>query len=300
MSGASLKNKILMMLGRLFIPVIILAAVMAFSASIVLELITKDLIIDSAMTSVSFKGITAQEIADGTSADAKIGKLIVREIRDRYNEKVTDEEVAKIMKRLDVTGFLRAYLEKFCDWFLEHGEFPILKAEEYVDIIDQNKATIEYVIGRKLNKSFYKYQAVITRKVNAYNNKAKTVNEKYSKLLKIQKILNKSYAMAVIGVICGVLMVGYGLLRKKLGLRLYTTFRIYTFTFLIAGAALFYIKMYIKKNFLSSETLSGTVLTKIVNNVFNISGYSYLGIGVCFAIMWAAFALPYVKRKKPV
>ena len=271
---------------------LILFVMILLGISVLLKLLSSDLIAEELVDSVEFRGITAAEIEQGKSVDAKIAEMLGDELRERYNVRFSDEELEAIMNELDVTGFVRSYLDKFVKYVAKTGYMPTIDISEYTDVIDENRQLIEYVTGRKLSSSFYKYQSIVVRKVNKYNRTAERFNEKQDELLTIGKTLTKTATLVIISAMLCVLLVSYAILRHKRGLRIYTTFRIYTVIFLLSGSFFFIVRDMLIRRFVKAGSLSGTVISKLISKVFDYVGFGYLSLGVMFAVMWAGAMVP--------
>ena len=155
---------------------------------------------------------------------------------------------------------------------------------------------IEYVTGKKLNGRYYKYQSIVVKKVNEYNKKARSFNEKFDKFSEINKILSKDYVSATVGTVIGLLFVLYAYLRRKRGYKLYTTFRVYTFMFIVATHVVYLVRNDVIKAFVKTKTVSGAILNKMLLEIFEYPAYTYITLAVLFAVLWVLFALPYYKR----
>ena len=241
-------------------------------------------------------GCFAADISAGKSVDAQIAVAIRNELEERYSVSVDDEQLQGIMEQLDVSGFLQNYLDRYTDYIKETGHLPELDINEYVDIIETNKPLIEYVTGKKLNGRYYKYQSIVVKKVNEYNKKARSFNEKYDKFSEINKILSKDYVSAAVGTVIGFLFVLYAYLRRKRGYKLYTTFRVYTFMFIVATHVVYLVRNNVIKAFVKTKTVSGAILNKMLLEIFEYPAYTYITLAVLFAVLWVLFALPYYKR----
>lgn len=286
---------------RLLYLFLILFVIVLLGLSVVLKLLNSDLIAEELVESVEFKGITAAEIEEGSSVDAKIAAMLGDELRERYNVRLSDEELESVMTQLDVTGFMQSYLDKYIRYVAKTGYLPIVDTSEYTDVIEQNRDLIEYVTGKKLNASYYKYQSIVVRKVNKYNRLAERFNEKQEEILVISQTLTKTATLTIVTAVLCVLLIAYGILRRKRGLRVYTTFRIYTVIFLLSGSLFFVARDMIIKRFVKAGSLTGTVISKLVSKVFGFVGYGYLGIGVVFAILWAGFMIPlFLKSRRAI
>ncbi|MBR1562026.1 MAG: hypothetical protein IJ645_02335, partial [Ruminococcus sp.] len=221
---------------------------------------------------------------------------IRNELEERYRVSVDDEQLQGIMEQLDVSGFLQNYLDRYTDYIKETGHLPELDINEYVDIIETNKPLIEYVTGKKLNGRYYKYQSIVVEKVNSYNKKARSFNEKYDKFSEINKILSKDYVSAAVGTVIGLLFVLYAYLRRKQGYKLYTTFRVYTFMFIVATRVVYLVRNDVIKAFVKTKTVSGAILNKMLLEIFEYPAYTYITLAALFAVLWVLFALPHYKR----
>ena len=264
--------------------------------AILFTVVNTDMIADGIVENFVFKGISAADISAGKSVDAQIAVAIRNELEERYSVSVDDEQLQGIMEQLDVSGFLQNYLDRYTDYIKETGHLPELDINEYVDIIETNKPLIEYVTGKKLNGRYYKYQSIVVKKVNEYNKKARSFNEKYDKFSEINKILSKDYVSAAVGTVIGLLFVLYAYLRRKRGYKLYTTFRVYTFMFIVATHVVYLVRNNVIKAFVKTKTVSGAILNKMLLEIFEYPAYTYITLAVLFAVLWVLFALPYYKR----
>lgn len=264
--------------------------------AILFTVVNTDMIADGIVENFVFKGISAADISAGKSVDAQIAVAIRNELEERYSVSVDDEQLQGIMEQLDVSGFLQNYLDRYTDYIKETGHLPELDINEYVDIIETNKPLIEYVTGKKLNGRYYKYQSIVVKKVNEYNKKARSFNEKYDKFSEINKILSKDYVSAAVGTVIGFLFVLYAYLRRKRGYKLYTTFRVYTFMFIVATHVVYLVRNNVIKAFVKTKTVSGAILNKMLLEIFEYPAYTYITLAVLFAVLWVLFALPYYKR----
>ena len=264
--------------------------------AILFTVVNTDMIADGIVENFVFKGISAADISAGKSVDAQIAVAIRNELEERYSVSVDDEQLQGIMEQLDVSGFLQNYLDRYTDYIKETGHLPELDINEYVDIIETNKPLIEYVTGKKLNGRYYKYQSIVVKKVNEYNKKARSFNEKYDKFSEINKILSKDYVSAAVGTVIGLLFVLYAYLRRKRGYKLYTTFRVYTFMFIVATHVVYLFRNEVIKAFVKTKTVSGAILNKMLLEIFEYPAYTYITLAVLFAVLWVLFALPYYKR----
>ena len=264
--------------------------------AILFTVVNTDMIADGIVENFVFKGISAADISAGKSVDAQIAVAIRNELEERYSVSVDDEQLQGIMEQLDVSGFLQNYLDRYTDYIKETGHLPELDINEYVDIIETNKPLIEYVTGKKLNGRYYKYQSIVVKKVNSYNKKARSFNEKYDKFSEINKILSKDYVSAAVGTVIGFLFVLYAYLRRKRGYKLYTTFRVYTFMFIVATHVVYLVRNEVIKVFVKTKTVSGAILNKMLLEIFEYPAYTYITLAVLFAVLWVLFALPYYKR----
>ena len=264
--------------------------------AILFTVVNTDMIADGIVENFVFKGISAADISAGKSVDAQIAVAIRNELEERYSVSVDDEQLQGIMEQLDVSGFLQNYLDRYTDYIKETGHLPELDINEYVDIIETNKPLIEYVTGKKLNGRYYKYQSIVVKKVNEYNKKARSFNEKYDKFSEINKILSKDYVSAAVGTVIGFLFVLYAYLRRKRGYKLYTTFRVYTFMFIVATHVVYLVRNEVIKVFVKTKTVSGAILNKMLLEIFEYPAYTYITLAVLFAVLWVLFALPYYKR----
>ncbi len=264
--------------------------------AILFTVVNTDMIADGIVENFVFKGISAADISAGKSVDAQIAVAIRNELEERYSVSVDDEQLQGIMEQLDVSGFLQNYLDRYTDYIKETGHLPELDINEYVDIIETNKPLIEYVTGKKLNGRYYKYQSIVVKKVNEYNKKARSFNEKFDKFSEINKILSKDYVSAAVGTVIGLLFVLYAYLRRKRGYKLYTTFRVYTFMFIVATHVVYLVRNNVIKAFVKTKTVSGAILNKMLLEIFEYPAYTYITLAVLFAVLWVLFALPYYKR----
>lgn len=264
--------------------------------AILFTVVNTDMIADGIVENFVFKGISAADISAGKSVDAQIAVAIRNELEERYSVSVDDEQLQGIMEQLDVSGFLQNYLDRYTDYIKETGHLPELDINEYVDIIETNKPLIEYVTGKKLNGRYYKYQSIVVKKVNEYNKKARSFNEKFDKFSEINKILSKDYVSATVGTVIGLLFVLYAYLRRKRGYKLYTTFRVYTFMFIVATHVVYLLRNDVIKAFVKTKTVSGAILNKMLLEIFEYPAYTYITLAVLFAVLWVLFALPYYKR----
>ena len=264
--------------------------------AILFTVVNTDMIADGIVENFVFKGISAADISAGKSVDAQIAVAIRNELEERYRVSVDDEQLQGIMEQLDVSGFLQNYLDRYTDYIKETGHLPELDINEYVDIIETNKPLIEYVTGKKLNGRYYKYQSIVVEKVNSYNKKARSFNEKYDKFSEINKILSKDYVSAAVGTVIGLLFVLYAYLRRKQGYKLYTTFRVYTFMFIVATRVVYLVRNDVIKAFVKTKTVSGAILNKMLLEIFEYPAYTYITLAALFAVLWVLFALPHYKR----
>ena len=264
-------------------------------AVIALRMINNDVIVDSFIETFEFKGITAKEISEGKSVNAEIADELGEELRSRYGVKATDEKLAQIMERLDVSGFLESYMDKYYDYVRETGHLPELEIEEYTDLIDENKELIEYIVGVKLNSSYYRYQSRIVRQINRYNLKARQINEQYDDINSIRKSLTSDLTVGMLLCLELVLTVGYFVTRYKLGRKVYMTFRMMTFCYMAAGAVLIIIRRVVISMLDDSGSLFVAVLFKLlreISKVFDYVGVAYFGIGAVCAVIWLAMGYP--------
>ncbi len=264
-------------------------------AVIALRMINNDVIVDSFIETFEFKGITAKEISEGKSVNAEIADELGEELRSRYGVKATDEKLAQIMERLDVSGFLESYMDKYYDYVRETGHLPELEIEEYTDLIDENKELIEYIVGVKLNSSYYRYQSRIVRQINRYNLKARQINEQYDDINSIRKSLTSDLTVGLLLCLELVLTVGYFVTRYKLGRKVYMTFRMMTFCYMAAGAVLIIIRRVVISMLDDSGSLFVAVLFKLlreISKVFDYVGVAYFGIGAVCAVIWLAMGYP--------
>ena len=264
-------------------------------AVIALRMINNDVIVDSFIETFEFKGITAKEISEGKSVNAEIADELGEERRSRYGVKATDEKLAQIMERLDVSGFLESYMDKYYDYVRETGHLPELEIEEYTDLIDENKELIEYIVGVKLNSSYYRYQSRIVRQINRYNLKARQINEQYDDINSIRKSLTSDLTVGLLLCLELVLTVGYFVTRYKLGRKVYMTFRMMTFCYMAAGAVLIIIRRVVISMLDDSGSLFVAVLFKLlreISKVFDYVGVAYFGIGAVCAVIWLAMGYP--------
>ncbi|MBR1421833.1 MAG: hypothetical protein IJ571_00110 [Ruminococcus sp.] len=273
----------------------IFAVAVILGAVIALRMINNDVIVDSFIETFEFKGITAKEISDGESVNAEIADELGKELRSRYDVKVTDEKLAKIMERLDVSGFLESYMDKYYDYVRETGHLPELETDEYTDLIDENKELIEYIVGVKLNSSYYRYQSRIVRQINRYNIKARQINEQYDDINSIRKALTSDITVGLLVCLEIVLIVGYFVTRYKLGRKVYMTFRMLTFCFMASGGALLIIRRVVLSMLDDSGSLFVAVLFKLlreISKVFDYVGAAYFGLGAVLAVIWLAMGYP--------
>lgn len=264
-------------------------------AVIALRMINNDVIVDSFIETFEFKGITAKEISEGKSVNAEIADELGEELRSRYGVKATDEKLAQIMERLDVSGFLESYMDKYYDYVRETGHLPELEIEEYTDLIDENKELIEYIVGVKLNSSYYRYQSRIVRQINRYNLKARQINEQYDDINSIRKSLTSDLTVGLLLCLELVLTVGYFVTRYKLGRKVYMTFRMMTFCYMAAGAVLIIIRRVVISMLDDSGSLFVAVLFKLlreISKVFDYVGVAYFGIGAVCAVIWLTMGYP--------